>query len=67
MSANLENSAVFTQDWKRSVFISIPKKGNAKNAQTTVQLHSSHTLEENPMVEEPGRLQSMRSLRVGHD
>ena len=37
-----------TQQWpqncKRSVFISIPKKGNAKNAQTTAQLHSSHTL-----------------------
>ena len=30
-------------DWKRSVFIPIPKKGNAKNAQTTAQLHSSHT------------------------
>ena len=30
------------QDWKRSVFISILKKGNAKNAQTTAQLHSSH-------------------------
>ena len=27
------------QDWKRSVFIPIPK-----NAQTTAQLHSSHTL-----------------------
>ena len=27
------------QDWKRSVFIPI-----AKNAQTTTQLHSSHTL-----------------------
>ena len=32
------------QDWKRSVFIPIPKKGNAKNPQTTVQLHSSHML-----------------------
>ena len=31
-------------DWKRSVFIPIPKKGNAKNAQTTAQLNSSHTL-----------------------
>ena len=31
-------------DWKRSVFISIPKKGNPKNAQTTAQLYSSHTL-----------------------
>ena len=25
------------QDWKRSVFIPIPKKDNAKNAQTTTQ------------------------------
>ena len=32
------------QDWKRSVFIPIPKKGNARKAQTTAQLHSSHTL-----------------------
>ena len=31
-------------DWKRSVFIPISKKGNAKNAQTTTQLYSSHTL-----------------------
>ena len=32
------------QDWKRSVFIPIQKKGNAKNVQTTTQLHSSHAL-----------------------
>ena len=32
------------QDWKRSVFVPIQKKGNPKNAQTTRQLHSSHTL-----------------------
>ena len=32
------------QDWKRSVFIPIPKKTMPKNAQTTAQLHSSHTL-----------------------
>ena len=32
------------QNWKRSIFISIPKKCNAKNAQTTTQLHSSHML-----------------------
>ena len=32
------------QDWKRSVFIAIPKKGNAKNVQTTTQLYSSHML-----------------------
>ena len=30
--------------WKRPVFIPIPKKGNAKNAQTTTQLYSSYTL-----------------------
>ena len=43
MSANLENSAVAT-GWKRSVFIPIPKKGNAKNVQTTIQLYSFHML-----------------------
>ena len=32
------------QDWKRSVFITIPKKGKPKNAQTTTQLHPAHTL-----------------------
>ena len=32
------------QDWKKSVFIPIPKKGKPKNVQTTAQLHSSHTL-----------------------
>ena len=45
------------QDWKRSVFITIRKKGYAKNAQTTPKLHSCHT---------PGGLQSMGSLGVGH-
>ena len=30
------------QDWKRSVFI--PRKAMPKSAQTTTQLHSSHTL-----------------------
>ena len=32
------------QDWKRSLFIPAPKKDNAKEAQTTAQLHSSHML-----------------------
>ena len=32
------------QNWKRSIFIPILKKGNAKNIQSTTQLHSSHTL-----------------------
>ena len=32
------------QDWKRSVFIPIPKKSMPKNVQTTLQLHSFHIL-----------------------
>ena len=34
------------QDWKRSVFILVPKKGNAKDCSNyrTIALHSSHTL-----------------------
>ena len=32
------------QNWKRSVFIPIPKKVMPNNAQTTTQLHSSHML-----------------------
>ena len=32
------------QDWKRSVFIPLPEKDNAKEVQTITQLHSSHTL-----------------------
>ena len=44
------------QDWERSVFILIPKKGNAKDAQTTAKLHSS-----------PGGLPSMGSHRARHN
>ena len=60
------------QDWKRSVFIPIPKKGNAKECSNyrTIALispHSSTLAWKIPWTEEPGRLQSMGSLRVGHD
>ena len=34
----------WSEDWKRSVLIPIPKKGNVQECQTTAQLHSSHTL-----------------------
>ena len=34
----------WSQDWKRSVFISIPKKAMSKHDQITAQLHSSHML-----------------------
>ena len=40
MSANLENSAV-DRDWKRSVFIPIPKKGNAKEC---LNYHASEVM-----------------------
>ena len=32
------------QDWKRSVFIPIPKKGNAKECSNYCTMHSSHML-----------------------
>ena len=38
------NTQQWPQDWKRSVFIPIPRKAMPKNAQTTTQLHSSHML-----------------------
>ena len=52
------------------------RKAMPKNAQTTAQLHSSHMLVaphsgtlawKIPWTEERGGLQSMGSLRVGHD
>ena len=50
MTANLENSAVAT-DWKRLVFIPIPKNVQfisvPKNVQTTAQLHLFHMLAQN--------------------
>ena len=38
------NTQQWPQDQKRSVFIPIPKRAMPKNAQTTTQLYSSHTL-----------------------
>ena len=50
MPANLENSAV-TMDWKKSVFIPIPKKGNAKECSSycTIAL-ISHTCKVMPKI-----------------
>ena len=39
ISQQIVKTQQWTQDWKRSVFIPVPK-----NVQTTTQLHSSHTL-----------------------
>ena len=65
------------QDWKRSVFIPIPKKGNAKECSNyhTIALisekamapHSSTLAWKIPWMEELGGPQSMGSLRVGQD
>ena len=69
------------QDWKRSVFTPIPKKGNAKECSNycTVALISHDTTEKAmaphsstlawkiPWTEEPDGLPSMGSPRVGHD
>ena len=41
---HIRKTQQWPQDWKRSIFIPIPKKGNAKECSNTAQLHSSHTL-----------------------
>ena len=43
MPVHLETQQ-WPQDWKRSVFIPIPKKGNAKECSNYHTIHSSHTL-----------------------
>ena len=65
------------QDWKRSVFVPIPKKGNAKDCSNycTIALilekamapYSSTLAWKILWKEEPGGLQSIGSLRFGHD
>ena len=69
------------QDWKRSVFIPVPKKGNAKECsnyhiialishasmEKAMAPHSSTLAWKIPWTEEPGGLQSTGSLRVGHN
>ena len=41
MPANLENSA-WPQDWKRSVFIPIPKKGNLAKCGELFEINSTY-------------------------
>ena len=65
------------QDWKRSVFVPVSKKGNAKEcsnyctvaliSHTNMAPHSGTLAWKIPWTEEPGRLQSMGSRRVRHD
>ena len=44
MPANLENSAVATGPEKVSFHFNLKERVMPKNAQTTAQFHSSHTL-----------------------
>ena len=47
ISQNIWKTQQWPQNWKRSVFIPIPKMGNAhthKKVQTIARLYSSHTL-----------------------
>ena len=69
------------QDWKRSVFIAFPKKGNAKECSNyhTIALISHSSMDKEmathssvlawtmPGTGGPGGLPSMGSHRVGHD
>ena len=45
MCQHIWKTQQWPQDWKRSVFIQSQRKAMPNNAQTTAQLHSSHTLE----------------------
>ena len=81
MSANFENSAVATGLEHGPFSFQSQRKVMPKNAQTTTQLHSSHMLVMDramathssalawkiPWMGEPGGLQSMGLLKVGHD
>ena len=40
----IQKTQQWPQDWKRSVFIPIPKKGNAKECSNYRTIDSSHTL-----------------------
>ena len=40
----IQKTQQWPQDWKRSIFIPIPKKAMPKNVQITAQLHSSNML-----------------------
>ena len=44
ISQKIGKTQQWPQDWKRSVFIPIPKKGNAKEWSNYHTMHSSHTL-----------------------
>ena len=44
ISQQIWNTQQWPQDWKRSIFIPIPNKGNAKECPNYLTLHSSHTL-----------------------
>ena len=44
ISQQIWKTQQWPQDWKRSVFIPIPKKAMPKKTQSATELHSSHML-----------------------
>ena len=44
ISQQIWKTQQWPQDWKKSVFIPIPRKAMPKNVQTTAQLYSSHKI-----------------------
>ena len=44
ISQQIWKTQQWPQDWKKSVFITIPKKAMPKNVQTITKLHSFHML-----------------------
>ena len=81
ISQQIWKTQQWPQDWKRSVFIPIAKKGNAKecsnyhiialnsyaSTEKGIATHSSILVWKIAWTEEPGGLQSMGSQRVRHD
>ena len=63
ISQQIWKSQQWPQGWKRSIFIPIPKKAMPKNAQTTVLLHSSHTLVSNAQ-NSPSHASAIREPRT---
>ena len=44
ISPHIWKTQQWPQDWKRSLFILVPKRAMPKNVRTTTQLHSFHML-----------------------
>ena len=64
---HIRKTQQWPQDWKRSVFIPILKKGNVKEYSNYCTIALISHAWRIPGAAEPGGLPSMGSHRVGHD